>query len=46
MKDKIDNTTQNQDFIDLGVASVETLGGGISGEPDGGGPFFLGISEE
>ena len=45
MKDNIDNMTKNQDLIDLGVASVETKGGGISGEPDGG-PFFLGMSEE
>lgn len=44
MKDKIDNT-QNQDVIDLGVASVETKGGGDAGEFHGL-PFVPGISEE
>ncbi|MFT3791071.1 MAG: benenodin family lasso peptide [Rudaea sp.] len=35
MKETIDNT-QNQDIIELGVASVETMGGGINpGEPLG-----------
>jgi len=45
MKQTNENAVQDQDVIELGVASVETKGGGVAGETDGK-PFFPGISEE
>ena len=45
MKDNIENKTQNQDVIDLGVASVETKGSLLFKE-DQGGTITPGISEE
>lgn len=45
MKQTNENVAQDQDVVELGVASVETKGGGVAGETDGK-PFFPGISEE
>lgn len=45
MKDNIDNTTQNPDIIDLGVASIETKGP-LTSHEDAGGQFPVGISNE
>lgn len=44
MNETIDNT-QNQDVIELGVASTDTHGIGTSGE-DLGVPFIAGIAKE
>jgi len=45
MKDNIENKTQNQDLIDLGVASVETKGS--KGTTEGvGNQIGIGMSDE
>ncbi|WP_431635643.1 benenodin family lasso peptide [Dyella sp. KULCS107] len=45
------NTNENirnpqDDVIELGVASVETQGLAKTGEPNGGGPIGMGITED
>jgi hypothetical protein len=46
MKQTNENAVQDQDVIELGVASVETKGGGIPGGETEGKLFMPGISDE